>query len=63
MCMEVLIQGVLLIACTLFIRSILSKWVLNPFWNWFVTLWPTTIAPNTVSSISKLHTLKLSYYV
>lgn len=29
-------------------RSLLSKHVLNPFWTWFVTLWPLTIAPNTV---------------
>lgn len=29
-------------------RSILSKHVLNPFWTWLVTLWPTSVAPNTV---------------
>jgi ethanolaminephosphotransferase len=29
-------------------KSILSKYVLNPFWNWLVTLWPKTVAPNTV---------------
>ncbi|KAH8825664.1 choline ethanolaminephosphotransferase [Flagelloscypha sp. PMI_526] len=30
-------------------RSILSKYVLNPFWTWFVTLWPATVAPNTIT--------------
>lgn len=30
------------------LRSILSKYVLNPFWTWFVTLWPLSVAPNTV---------------
>ena len=29
-------------------RSFLSNYVLNPFWTWFVTLWPTWIAPNVV---------------
>ncbi|KIK62271.1 hypothetical protein GYMLUDRAFT_42209 [Collybiopsis luxurians FD-317 M1] len=30
-------------------KSILSKYALNPFWNWFVTLWPTSVAPNTIT--------------
>ncbi|KAG8984872.1 hypothetical protein FRB94_010715 [Tulasnella sp. JGI-2019a] len=30
-------------------KSILSKYVLNPFWTWFVTLWPTWVAPNTIT--------------
>jgi len=29
-------------------RSLLSRYVLNPFWTWFVTLWPVSVAPNTV---------------
>lgn len=29
-------------------RSFLSNYVLNPFWTWFVTLWPTWVAPNLV---------------
>jgi len=29
-------------------KSIVSKYLLGPFWNWFVTLWPKTVAPNTV---------------
>ncbi|TFK70097.1 Choline/ethanolaminephosphotransferase [Pluteus cervinus] len=30
-------------------KSLLSKYVLNPFWTWFVTLWPLSIAPNTIT--------------
>ncbi|KAF9012789.1 choline ethanolaminephosphotransferase [Hymenopellis radicata] len=30
-------------------KSLLSRYVLNPFWNWFVTLWPKTVAPNTIT--------------
>ncbi|KAK7063617.1 choline ethanolaminephosphotransferase [Favolaschia claudopus] len=30
-------------------KSILSKYVLNPFWTWFVTLWPLWVAPNTIT--------------
>jgi len=30
-------------------KSLLSQYVLNPFWTWFVTLWPLTIAPNTIT--------------
>lgn len=29
-------------------RSLVSRYFLQPFWNWFVKLWPTTVAPNTV---------------
>jgi hypothetical protein len=29
-------------------RSFLSNNVLNPFWTWFVTLWPEWVAPNMV---------------
>ncbi|KAJ3718963.1 choline ethanolaminephosphotransferase [Lentinula raphanica] len=30
-------------------KSILSKYVLNYLWNWFVTLWPLSVAPNTIT--------------
>ncbi|KAF7340906.1 Choline ethanolaminephosphotransferase [Mycena sanguinolenta] len=30
-------------------KSPLSKYVLNPFWTWFVTLWPLWVAPNTIT--------------
>lgn len=30
-------------------KSILSHYVLNPFWTWFVTLWPLSVAPNTIT--------------
>ncbi|KAF4573669.1 hypothetical protein EYR36_008187 [Pleurotus pulmonarius] len=47
-------------------RSLLSKHVLNPFWNWFVTLWPLTIAPNTITlsglCLVLLNFLTMLYY-
>ncbi|KAJ7638311.1 choline ethanolaminephosphotransferase [Roridomyces roridus] len=30
-------------------KSLVSKYVLNPFWTWFVTLWPLSVAPNTIT--------------
>ncbi|THV03702.1 hypothetical protein K435DRAFT_774824 [Dendrothele bispora CBS 962.96] len=30
-------------------KSIVSKYLLGPFWTWFVTLWPKTVAPNTIT--------------
>ncbi|KAJ7207492.1 Choline/ethanolaminephosphotransferase [Mycena pura] len=30
-------------------KSLTSKYVLNPFWTWFVTLWPLSVAPNTIT--------------
>ncbi|KAI0706168.1 Choline/ethanolaminephosphotransferase [Cytidiella melzeri] len=30
-------------------KSLLSRYVLNPFWNWLVTLWPTWVAPNVIT--------------
>ncbi|CAE6494615.1 unnamed protein product [Rhizoctonia solani] len=30
-------------------KSLLSNYVLNPFWNQFVKLWPRTVAPNTIT--------------
>ncbi|RDB19530.1 putative CDP-alcohol phosphatidyltransferase class-I family protein C22A12.10 [Hypsizygus marmoreus] len=32
-------------------KSVLSRYVLNPFWTWFVTLWPLSVAPNTITLI------------
>lgn len=32
-----------------YFRSVVSRYVLNPFWNWLVTLWPLWVAPNVVS--------------
>lgn len=30
-------------------KSILSRRVLTPWWNWLITLFPYTLAPNAVS--------------
>ncbi|EIM83608.1 Choline/ethanolaminephosphotransferase [Stereum hirsutum FP-91666 SS1] len=30
-------------------KSLLSNYVLNPYWNWLVTLWPKSVAPNTIT--------------
>ncbi|KAG9083953.1 hypothetical protein FRC06_004305 [Ceratobasidium sp. 370] len=30
-------------------KSLLSNYVLNPFWNQFVKIWPKTVAPNTIT--------------
>ncbi|KAF8185705.1 cholinephosphotransferase [Pholiota molesta] len=30
-------------------KSLVSRYVLNPFWTWFVTLWPLSVAPNTIT--------------
>lgn len=30
-------------------KSILSNYVLNPYWNWLVKQWPTSVAPNTIT--------------
>ena len=35
-------------------RSLMSRYVLGPYWSWFVTLWPLSVAPNTVSRSIKL---------
>ena len=29
-------------------RSLISRYVLSAYWNWLVTLWPMSVAPNTV---------------
>ncbi|KAK7051503.1 hypothetical protein VNI00_004477 [Paramarasmius palmivorus] len=47
-------------------KSLTSKYILNPFWTWFVTLWPTSVAPNTITlsglSIVIFNFLTLLYY-
>ncbi|KAI0347934.1 Choline/ethanolaminephosphotransferase [Trametopsis cervina] len=30
-------------------KSLLSRYVLQPYWNWLVTLWPKWVAPNTIT--------------
>ncbi|KAL4070332.1 CDP-alcohol phosphatidyltransferase-domain-containing protein [Scleroderma citrinum] len=30
-------------------ESLISRYVLAPYWNWFITLWPLTVAPNTIT--------------
>lgn len=32
-------------------KSVLSKFVLGPFWTWLVTLFPRSLAPNMVSGL------------
>ncbi|KDR86099.1 hypothetical protein GALMADRAFT_235335 [Galerina marginata CBS 339.88] len=47
-------------------KSLLSRYVLNPFWTWFVTLWPLSVAPNTITltglSIVFFNFFTLLYY-
>ncbi|KAF7783871.1 hypothetical protein Agabi119p4_36 [Agaricus bisporus var. burnettii] len=47
-------------------KSLVSRYVLNPFWNWLVTLWPLNVAPNTITltglSIVFFNFLSLIYY-
>ncbi|KAJ3547758.1 hypothetical protein NM688_g5370 [Phlebia brevispora] len=30
-------------------KSLLSRYVLNPYWTWLVTLWPKWVAPNVIT--------------
>ncbi len=30
-------------------QSLVSKYILGPYWNWLVSLFPTSIAPNTIT--------------
>jgi len=30
-------------------ESFVSRYVLAHYWNWFITLWPRTVAPNTIT--------------
>lgn len=39
-------------------KSLLSNYVLNPYWNWLVKLWPKWVAPNTV----RLFTICAAYH-
>ncbi|KAL0568840.1 hypothetical protein V5O48_013134 [Marasmius crinis-equi] len=47
-------------------KSLVSKYILGPFWTWFVTLWPVTVAPNTITlsglSIVFFNFFTLLYY-
>ncbi|KAI0308381.1 Choline/ethanolaminephosphotransferase [Multifurca ochricompacta] len=47
-------------------KSFLSNYVLNPFWSWFVTLWPVWVAPNMITlsglSIVLFNFATLAYY-
>lgn len=47
-------------------KSLVSRFILNPFWNWLVTLWPLSVAPNTITltglSIVFFNFLTLLYY-
>jgi ethanolaminephosphotransferase len=29
--------------------SLVSKYILGPYWNWLVSLFPTSVAPNTIT--------------
>ncbi|KAI6154246.1 hypothetical protein BKA82DRAFT_4099230 [Pisolithus tinctorius] len=35
-------------------ESLVSRYILAPYWNWFITLWPLSVAPNTTASL-KFH--------
>ncbi|KAL5536111.1 hypothetical protein ACEPAF_4216 [Sanghuangporus sanghuang] len=47
-------------------KSILSKYILNPYWNQLVKLWPKSVAPNTITftglSLVFINFLTLLYY-
>ncbi|TFY81458.1 hypothetical protein EWM64_g2549 [Hericium alpestre] len=47
-------------------RSLLSNYVLTPYWNWLVTLWPTWVAPNMITltglSLVLINFATLLYY-
>ncbi|PFH47783.1 hypothetical protein AMATHDRAFT_151285 [Amanita thiersii Skay4041] len=47
-------------------KSLLSRYVLSPYWNWLITLWPRTVAPNTITltglAIVFLNFFSLLYY-
>ncbi|OCH95703.1 Choline/ethanolaminephosphotransferase [Obba rivulosa] len=30
-------------------KSLTSKYILNPYWTWLVTFWPTWVAPNVIT--------------
>ncbi|EGN93675.1 hypothetical protein SERLA73DRAFT_189407 [Serpula lacrymans var. lacrymans S7.3] len=35
-------------------KSLVSRYVLSPYWNWFIKLWPLTVAPNTITLLGLL---------
>ncbi|OJA19270.1 hypothetical protein AZE42_04494 [Rhizopogon vesiculosus] len=47
-------------------ESLVSRYLLTPYWNWFIKLWPLTIAPNTITllglCIVLFNILTLLYY-
>lgn len=47
-------------------HSLISKYILTPYWNWLVTLFPLSIAPNTITlsglALVFLNFLALIYY-
>ncbi|KAF8346111.1 Choline/ethanolaminephosphotransferase [Amanita rubescens] len=47
-------------------KSFFSRYVLSPYWNWLITLWPRSVAPNTITltglSIVFLNFISLLYY-
>jgi len=47
-------------------KSVLSRFVLNPFWTQFVKLWPLWVAPNTITltglSLVLVNVLSLFYF-
>jgi len=47
-------------------KSILSKYILNPYWNQLVKLWPKWVAPNTITltglSLVFMNFLTMVYY-
>ncbi|KAF8875779.1 CDP-alcohol phosphatidyltransferase-domain-containing protein [Infundibulicybe gibba] len=32
-------------------KSLLSRYILGPYWSWFLTFWPLSVAPNTITLI------------
>ncbi|KAK2465438.1 hypothetical protein APHAL10511_002792 [Amanita phalloides] len=47
-------------------KSLVSRYVLSHYWNWLITLWPRSVAPNTITLtgllIVFLNFLSLLYY-
>ena len=35
-------------------KSVVSRHILGPFWNWLVTCFPKTLAPNTVNTLTSV---------
>ncbi|KAG2353958.1 hypothetical protein BDR07DRAFT_1431272 [Suillus spraguei] len=47
-------------------ESLVSRYLLTPYWNWFIKLFPLTIAPNTITllglCIVAFNVITLLYY-